>query len=329
VENPAPPLVSVICLCHRQAPYVRQALASVVAQTYPAIELLIVDDASPDASPAEIEAWLAQAPPGRFVRPPVYQPLASQQGNCRAFNLALAQAQGEYIIDLAADDWLHPDRVATQVAAFAQLPSNYGVVFHDAWLTDAQGQPLRTFYARDAQGRLRAPVPSGWVYAALVGRACLSAPTMMMRRQVLTQLGGYNEALSYEDYDFWVRSARHWRYHFQDQVLTYKRTQPHSHGAGFYRLRHNPHLASTLQVCQHAAALNRAPAENASLAASVRYHFRQAVFTENFALAQQFFALLIQLQPPTWPDRAVRALAWLRPPVGRFYLWFQARRAGR
>jgi hypothetical protein len=303
---------------------VRQALASVAAQTYPAIELLIVDDASPDGSPAEIEAWLAQAPAGRFARPPVYWPLASPHGNCRAFNLALAQAQGQFVIDLAADDWLHPDRVATQVAAFAQLPTDYGVVFHDAWLTNAQGQPLRTYYPRDAQGRLRKPVPTGWVYEAVVGRACLSAPTMMVRREVLAQLGGYNEALSYEDYDFWVRSARHWRYHFQDQVLTYKRTQPHSHRGGFYRLRHNPHLASTLQVCRQAAALNRTPAEGTSLAGSVRYHFRQAVFTENFALAQQFYELLQQLQRPTWPDQLVRALASAQLPLGRFYLWFQA-----
>ncbi|HHL53227.1 MAG TPA: glycosyltransferase family 2 protein, partial [Flammeovirgaceae bacterium] len=92
------PLVSVICLSYNHAAYVGEAIASVLAQNYPRVELIVVDDGSSDASVSAIKQALAGKKDIKFIA------LQENIGNCRAFNLAWRQAQGDYIIDLAADD---------------------------------------------------------------------------------------------------------------------------------------------------------------------------------------------------------------------------------
>jgi glycosyltransferase involved in cell wall biosynthesis len=324
-----PGLVSIICLAYGQARWVAEALESVLAQTYRPLELVVVDDASPDGSAAAIRRWLLvarQQPAFQSLAQVVFLPLPRNVGNCRAFNLALRHARGEYVIDLAADDVLLPNRVGTQVAALAQLSAHYGVAFSDVQLVDGHSRPLGTYYARDARGHLRRPVPTGDVYRFVVGLQYISAPSMMVRRQVLDQLGGYDEALSYEDYDFWVRSARHFHYLFQDAVLTQKRQLASSHRGGFYQKGHSPHLASTLAVCQKAARLNQNDQENQNLAISVRHHLRLSLFTENFGLVAQFAQLLREMGHFRWTDQAWVALAKARIGLYGYYrAWHKLR----
>ncbi len=319
------PLVTVVCLCYRQARYVRAALDSVQQQTYPHLELLVVDDGSDDGSADVIRAWQARTGAARAVLL-----LPRNEGNCRAFNRALALARGTFVVDLAADDALHPDRIARQVAGFAARDASYAVAFSDAWLLDAHGRVTgRHLARRDAQGRPVPPVPEGDVYAALLGRFFLLSPTVMFRTAALRALGGYDPTLAYEDFDILLRLARAHRFFFQDECLTFRRQVPGSLSGQFYRRRRNALLASTLRICRRAQQLNRTPAEDAALAFAVRYHARQALFTENFALARAFWVLLDQL-PGTHPTDA--PLAWLsarRVPLGKYYAAYQRLRARR
>ncbi|NJL14875.1 MAG: glycosyltransferase [Microscillaceae bacterium] len=276
----APPLVSVICLCYQQAAFVRQALESVVCQSYPHWELLIVEDASSDESGAVIQKFISEIPAYREAfRPPrplpriLFWQNTENQGNCRSFNQALAQARGKYVIDLAADDVLLDHRLASQVAFFDSLPAEYGVIFANALLINAEGRVLGHHYRVNAEGRALHSPPEGDVYAALLRRYFISTPTMMMRKSVLEALGGYDESLSYEDFDFWIRSARHYRYAYQDEVNTQKRILPHSHSQQFYQKKHNPHLHSTLRVCHKAKQLNQSPQEDEALALCVAIIF--------------------------------------------------------
>lgn len=283
------PTVSVICLCHNQAAYVQDAIRSVIGQTYRPLELIVVDDGSRDDSVVKIKEILPQVPPDinlktLFIRENI--------GNCKAFNRALCLASGAFIIDLAADDWLLPERIAEQVVAFRNASDRVGVVFSDVWLADEQGRPQRTFYRRNPAGKLTESVPSGDIYAELLFRHCICSPGMMMRRDLLQQLGGYDETLTYEDYDFWVRSSRRWHYLFVDSISTVKRELPDSHGKKMYRTGFSPHRESTLRVCRKAAALNRNAAENQALARMVRYQMRLCLRMRDWQNLQGFYDLL-------------------------------------
>lgn len=310
------PLVSVVCLCFEQADFVTAALDSVLAQDYPNLELIVVDDGSADGSRAVIRAYAEQANmPIQLVFPP------KNLGNCKAFNLGLRQAKGKYVIDLAGDDVMASDRVSKQVAAFEQLPERYAVVFSDAYLCDAQLNVLHRYYERVSMP------PSGDVYQHILGLNCICPPTMMMRKKVLDELGGYNEALSYEDFDFWVRSARHYHYYGLSDVLTYKRQLPHSHGNTFYRKRQNRHLISTLSVCHFAEQQNETEAEHAALAATAHYYLKISALTEQAGVARGFYRLLGRLGHRRWRDHLWHGLAAIRLPLFPAYQLLRRLRA--
>jgi glycosyltransferase involved in cell wall biosynthesis len=288
--NPYPALVSVICLCYNQGRFVREALFSVINQTYPHIELLVVDDASTDNSLAEIQNFVEEHPQVRLLVND------TNLGNCRSFNRALALARGKYVIDLAADDVLVDTRVSRQVSIFEALGNEWGVVFSNALHINEQSQVIGYHFPVDRSGRARVAVPSGDVYADVLRRYFISTPTMMIRKSVLEQLGGYDEHLSYEDFDFWVRSARKYQYYYQDELLTMKRRVKGSLSAKFYEVRKNELLQSTLTICRKALQLNRTPAEQEALAVCVRYHLRQCFYTQNFDLVFQYAQLLEEMR---------------------------------
>lgn len=313
---PTSPLVTVVCVCYNQADYVEYALTSVLNQTYTSIELIVVDDSSTDHS------WLLICDFAK--RHPGIQVLQNAQnsGNCAAFNRGLALAKGKYLIDLAADDLLLPERVARQVALFESLAESYGVIFGNVELIDKRGISLGYFYPAGAGHTGHHPIPSGDIYEAIVRRSFISAPSMMMRKQVLTALGGYDESLSYEDFDFWVRSARRYQYYFQPEVLTQKRVLPQSHGRSYRK-----HLRSSRIVCQKIAQLNRLPAENEALAERIRYFLRQCWFWGEYEEGAFFLQLY---QTVGHPHVQVLLLRWLlrrRVPIRPLYEWYRHWRA--
>ncbi len=318
--NASAPLVSVICLCHNQARFVRRALDSVLAQTYPSVEVFVIDDASTDGSPKVIQTFLVENPTvkGFFF--------AENRGNCRAFNHAFRHAQGEFILDLAADDVLLPERIARQVAGFQTAGEEVGVLFHNARLIDENGAPLGLYFPIDERGSSRVRVPEGDLFAALLRHRPVCSPTMLTRRAVLDELSGYDETLAYEDFDFWVRSSRTWLYAYQDEILTEKRIRPGSLGGRLYQFR-NDLLPAALRVCQKAAVLVRTPDERASLDFRLRYFLRQSWYAGHFELAEQFAHLL---EKPDRPTRLVLLACRWRVPVhgayARYRRWQSFRR---
>ena len=107
MNSPPTPLVSVVMPVYNGLPHLREAIASVLAQTYPAVELVIVDDGSTDGSAEVAEAL---APAAVVIR-------QENQGQAAARNRALIVAKGEFIAFLDADDLALPERLARQVEA--------------------------------------------------------------------------------------------------------------------------------------------------------------------------------------------------------------------
>ncbi|GAB3590511.1 glycosyltransferase family 2 protein [Hymenobacter daeguensis] len=279
------PRVTIVALCHNHAPFLREALDSILAQTYPHLEVWLVDDASTDGSPEILREYAAANPSWRTLF------LTENVGNCRAFNQAFRQSRGEFVIDFATDDVLLPLRVAQQVAQFQAAGAMVGVVYSNCELMDEASRPLGLHHRPAGPGQL-IPVPaSGWVFAEVLRRYFISTPTMMMRRACLDSLGGYDESLTYEDFDFWVQASRSWQFQYLDEVTTRKRKHPRSMSARAYR-RHDPYLASTIRVCDKALDLCRNSLEREALATRLRWEMRQALRHRHAAQARELYALL-------------------------------------
>lgn len=277
------PLVSVVILCYNHSRFVEEAVISAVRQTYKPVEIVAVDDASTDGSDKILE---------KLSEKYTFQLIRNKKNlrNCRSFNQALKWASGKYIIDLAADDLLMPERIKKGVEVLENLPEDYGVHFCDAELIDEKGRGLKTHYQRNAQGQLREDVPQGWIFKDLLERYFICTPSMMTKKKVLDELGGYDENLSYEDFDFWVRSSKKYRYIFTDDVLVKKRVIKNSLSArqkGIF----NRQISSTLKVCEKAFLLCENREEFAALLQRIKYEMKWALATGNFKETIAFYKL--------------------------------------
>lgn len=295
----------------------KQAIASVLSQSYDHVELIVIDDASTDGSISVIEK--ASKIHASLAGGHGFQVLFNQSnlGNCKSFNIGFNLARGKYVIDLAADDQLEPTRISEGVKNLEEKGGSFAVDFCDVELIDEYGHSKGTHFKRDEDGKLMDKVPEGDLYKTLVERYFLSAPSMMMRRSVLEELGGYDEKLSYEDFDFWVRSARNYKYAFTNQVLVKKHILSESLSSIQYH-RKNKHCMSTAIVCEKAYALNKTKEENQALLKRIRYELKWALITENWEASLKLIELQKKLQKASMNFGVLKLIVKIKP---RWY-WF-------
>ncbi len=187
-------LISVIMPCYNAAAYVEEAIVSVLEQTYPHNEVIVVDDGSQDAS-REIVTRLGEAHPGRIR---LYQ--QDRKGPYPARNLGLSHARGEFVAFLDADDWWREDCLEVLLAA---LRDNDADLSYCGWQNvgerAANSEPYipPAYESEDAAAHFLRGCP--WpIHAALV------------RRSVLDAVGGFSERrFSSMDYDLWLRIFGH------------------------------------------------------------------------------------------------------------------------
>lgn len=270
------PMFTVICLCHNQARFVVQALDSVGSQQYEeGVQLIIVDDASTDGSQERIKGWVERT---AFSGQTIF--IEDNLGNCRAFNQALAMAEGEFIIDLAADDQLAPDRLSSHAKAFLENPKA-AMVYGDAWYVDANARQL--YRHSDQVGQQ----PEGDVFARLFQGNFICPSTVSFRTESLKQLGGYDEQLSFEDFDAWMRLARVGKVQYVPEIASLHRVSAGSLSGRFYKAN-NPEMAqSIVRIGEKALGLARDQAEKDAIAAWLRFQARLAAYMGyDFALEE-------------------------------------------
>jgi glycosyltransferase involved in cell wall biosynthesis len=285
---PYSPRVSIICLCYNHEDFVVDSLNSVINQDYKNTELIIVDDHSSDRSADIIAKWNAEKG-FLFIKNP------ANLGNTKSFNIGLAKATGDFIIDLAADDILLPKFISSHVKTFQESQfDNLGVVYSNAEMIDKNGRHIKYHYPIDETGRVYEKPPSGDVYASLLERYYINSPSMMTSKAVFERLGGYDEHLLYEDLDFWIRSSRWFDYDFTDQVLVQKRILPDSHGKQFYKKKGKKLSESTLIICKKAFDLNQNRKEYKALCNRLKYETKLGLKVGHYLLAFKFLRLYLK-----------------------------------
>ncbi len=278
--NKALPKVTIICTCYNHGKYVAECIESVMHQDYPNFELIVVDDGSADNSVKIINSLKEKYSQIVFVK------LEENVGICKAFNTALGMSDGDLIIDLAADDMLLPNRLSKGVQAFQRLDKDFGVLFGDAEWIDESGKHLSFHSERFPHDS----VPRGNIYKDLVERYFICSPTMMFRREVIDFMNGYDESLTYEDFDFWIRSSRHFKYEYDPAVLVKKRKVKNSLSHEQFKIL-NKHSESTYRVCVKIVDLNQSAEERWATGNRLLYEIRQCIKTLNMPLAVRYLLL--------------------------------------
>lgn len=209
------PTVTVIALCYNHERFLLECLESIRTQTLQDFELIVTDDCSRDRSPQMIADWLAaHYPNARFIRH------TANRGICATLNEAVAAAQGTYISIIATDDTWLPHKLASQVALARSLDADTAVIYADAAQMDEEGNLLPQRFI-EAHG-VTDP-PHGRIFSRLANRNFIPAMTTLIRRDALLAVGGFDEQLSYEDYDMWLRLADRYAFHFQPDVVAHYR----------------------------------------------------------------------------------------------------------
>lgn len=184
------PKVTVLMPVYNAAQYLSAALASVWSQTFKNFELLVIDDASSDDSPAILAA--VSDPRLRVIRN------EKNLGIAKTLNRGLREARGIYIARLDADDVAMPHRLAHQ-AAFLDARPEVVVVGGGYVLLNGSGREYSTLLGTD----VRTPGTIAW---KLLWQNPFAHPSVMFRHQAALAVNGYPENRPHsEDYGLWVR----------------------------------------------------------------------------------------------------------------------------
>jgi alpha-1,3-rhamnosyltransferase len=244
------PLVSVVIAAYNQEGLVERAVRSVLDQTYPRVELVVVDDGSRDRT-WEVVSRLQResARPFRaFTKP--------NEGVSRTLNFGIGHTSGPLIALLAADDHYLPDKLERQVRLFAEAGPRTGLVHSSAYMDHGGGAALV-----DTHGTF---VPaSGACFDALITmEARVTAPTATFRREAYLEAGGFDETLVAEDVDFYVALAAHgWEFRY-DPTPTVVKTVTGKNLGGRIERWYDVHFQTLAKYADRLSAAEYARVEN-------------------------------------------------------------------
>ena len=184
--------VSVLMSVYNGEKYLREAIESVLNQTFTNFEFLVINDGSTDRSGLLLEEYQKQ---DKRLR------VSSQEnkGVTKATNNLLRHAQGDYIAIMDADDVALPMRFEKQVQ-FLEQNSEYVVVGSKVLIIDPDGLPIRPFSEKTSHEELDADHMAG------KGGAIIH-PASMIRRRALESVGGYRDMAPAQDFDLFLRLA--------------------------------------------------------------------------------------------------------------------------
>lgn len=222
--------ISVVVPTFNRSKIVMAAIESVLAQTYPAFEIIVVDDGSSDGTGEMLQLFIDERSRSGKAAPEIRYVYQHNQGQSAARNKGIAEARGEWIAFLDSDDPWDPEKLEWQARAIAQFKNNCDACFTDARLTNNLsldttafrsvnadfGQPVGMF--PEAANFLTKSINPSWLQ------------TFVIRTDTIRRLGGFDSGLRFaEDQDFLFRLALVTNYCYVNKPLvSIDRTDIHS-----------------------------------------------------------------------------------------------------
>ena len=316
------PMVSVIIPTHNRASALRRAVQSVLGQAFSDYEVIVVDDGSTDDTSDVIAGF---GPRVQYVR-------QESKGPSAARNLGIRRSTGRYVAFLDDDDEFLPGKLEVQ-AAFMEDAPDFGMTYSAVEAVDESGRVVPDYYPTSL---------SGWIYRDIVFGCSIATPTVMIRREVLSDVGPFDEKMRIgEDMDLWRRVSRRYPIGLIRQPLSriYIHTKPFDPrpllpGYGLFlrtAIADDPSLGCVFRRRGSARAYGRYgrlifwdPRYEQHLGRSEQFRWARRFFTSAIRSwpldLRIYFLYVLTFLPPT-------AIARLRPLLQRFRKRVQPERA--
>lgn len=205
-------LVTVGVALYNHEKYIVKCLESIVKQTYKNIELIVIDDGSPDNSFQVAKDYLESQDFNKnykiYTRP--------NKGMCNTLNEIAQQANGKYISFIGSDDCWFLNKIEEQVE-FLESHPQYVLVHSNSQVIDNDDieKNILDYSAKKNTGFLFDSI--------LEGKGGINTPSHLYKTEVYEKIGYYDPTLKFEDTDFWLRLTKHYEVGFIDKIHTYYR----------------------------------------------------------------------------------------------------------
>jgi glycosyltransferase involved in cell wall biosynthesis len=196
-------LVSVIIPTYNRAELLPRAVESVLAQSYPGCELIIIDDGSTDGT----EQYLAS------LGEDIICIGIPHSGVSRARNRGIAAASGDWIAFLDSDDYWLPMKLERQACYLREHPEYRICHTDEIWIRNG---------TRINQGKKHRK-RDGWFFLESLNLCLISPSSVLIHRSILNDVGGFDESFEWvEDYDLWLRITSRYPVGYIDEKLVVK-----------------------------------------------------------------------------------------------------------
>jgi glycosyltransferase involved in cell wall biosynthesis len=205
------PLVSVVIPSYNQADYLRQALDSLIAQTYLNWEAVVINDGSTDHTDAVLKEYAA--------RDPRIKPYTKQNGGITAaLNEGIRRASGEYFSWLSSDDQFYPNKLQALVNAFETLGDDYGLVYGGFDLLYEDTGELASL-------PLPTPLIRGSEFPEALRFDFIDGTAILVRMKIMRDIDGFNPPYKHTpDMELWMRIAsKGYRFYLFNEKVSIRR----------------------------------------------------------------------------------------------------------
>ena len=209
------PLVSVIAGCYNHEKWVKICLDGIRCQTYPNIQLIIVDDFSTDDSVNQILEWIRV-----YQVECIFIQNASNLGVCKTLNKAIELCTGEYIACTSTDDLWDIDHIQSRIDVFMNSSSDTALVYGDVkcisecgGLTGQLGSTFLLFPDNIRESSLDKILTENFIWPVSV----------LFRKAHLIEIGKFDENLRYEDWDMYIRILKKFKCVYLNRNTSYYR----------------------------------------------------------------------------------------------------------
>ncbi|MDD5217909.1 MAG: glycosyltransferase [Candidatus Omnitrophica bacterium] len=303
-----PPSVSVIIPTFNRVAFLKDAIASVMAQSFTDWELIVVDDGSTDATPIVLQNYIEQDHRIRSI-------WTSNNGVAKARSLGIEAAKGKYISFLDDDDYYLPGKLESQ---FKHLEDNPSLMFVYGY---AEVVDVKNDYLKMAP---RNPAHS---FHDLICDSVILPTSVLVRKVVLDEFGGFRAGLkTCEDYDLWLRIAHKYPFAFYPEIVSRYRRHDSNITHNIYQI-----YSDENRVRQHLLLITRNKTERKMIRESIKRSSTrffgiasQLAESKNYKEALRFYESALLLNPLvsfqiSWMSKRNVLLKLIYPYLSLFY----------